>query len=52
MLNDFEDLGIPKSNVHFFLVGNETVAGAMHHNPFTLNGADMLKIFNEKQVFL
>ncbi|EFX67020.1 hypothetical protein DAPPUDRAFT_331476 [Daphnia pulex] len=49
MINDFEDFGIPKSNIHFFLVGHETVAGAMHNNPFTLNGEKMLKIFSDKQ---
>jgi hypothetical protein len=46
MLNDFEDFGIPKSNVHFVLYGHETLAGEMYSNSFTLTGCDMLKIFN------
>jgi sortase (surface protein transpeptidase) len=52
MLNDFEDFGIPKSNVHFVLYGHETLAGEMYSNSFTLTGCDMLKIFNKKQVLL
>jgi sortase (surface protein transpeptidase) len=51
-LNDFEDFGIPKSNVHFVLYGHETLAGEMYSNSFTLTGCDMLKIFNKKQVLL